>query len=168
MTPTIRPYRDGDGPACYGVYFDAVRNGTAPAYSEEQARAWAPSKTDNGEWSHRLSSGTTLVSEEAGQVTGFITLTGEGHLDLFFVRPAARPHGTASMLYDSLLRDVRCHHFTRLTTHASLIARRFLERRGWQVIHEETATRNGVDLIRFLMSLEIIRSEATETNRPSV
>ena len=168
MTHRLRPYRDGDGPACYAVYFDAVRNGTAPAYTAAQARAWAPSETNDGEWSHRLASGVTWVSEGDAGLLGFITLTQAGHLDLFFVRPTARPLGVAADLYDHMLDHVRNRGLTRLTTHASHLARRFLERRGWTVLDEETTIRHGVALTRFAMELGEIAPPTTETGKPRV
>ncbi len=148
----IRAVRKGDRAACGQVYFDAVRNGTAPVYTAAQAEAWAPEE-DHVEWGNRLYSGTTWVAEGAGDIQGFITFRADGHLDLFFVRPGWRKAGVAGALYDRALEWARDRGFARLTTDASLLAQSFLARRGWQVLAEEQAGRRGQLLTRFKMVL---------------
>ncbi len=163
MTPSIRPYEDTDSDACHDVYVDAVHNGTAPYYTAEQAHAWAPVLKHNGEWTPRLSAGKTWVAVSGSEVVGFITLTERGHLDFFFVRPAARGSGVATALYKTFLEQAKADGHERLTTHASHLARRFLEKRGWSVREEEDVVRNGVVLSRTLMDLKNLPSVATET-----
>ncbi|RVT84037.1 GNAT family N-acetyltransferase [Rhodobacteraceae bacterium CCMM004] len=147
----IRRYRSEDAAATYGVYADAVLNGTAPHYTADQARAWVPSDEMEDWWPPRLAGGTAWVAEGDAELTGLISLMGTGYLDMFFVRPSARPAGTAARLYNTLAAHARAAGQARLTTHASHLARRFLERRGWHVVAEETAMRNGVPLTRFAM-----------------
>ena len=148
---TIRRYRPADSSACGAIYVDAVRNGTAPHYSAEQAAAWVPDGAEHWDWAPRLTSGQTWIAEVKGIPSGFITLRSDGHLDLFFVRPDVRHLGIAGALYEQLVEDARRSGLTRLTTHASLLARRFLERRGWRVAESETAERHGVSLTRYYM-----------------
>lgn len=168
MTCPVRPFRPADAAACLDVYLDAIHNGTAPHYSAEERAAWAPPgrEYDHGEWTGRLADGRTWVAEHEGKVVGFITLDRSGHLDLFFVRPEARLLGVAAKLYEALINTARDGGHTRLTTHASHLARRFLERRGWRVTGEERALRNGVFLTRFAMELPEL--SATESQTSSV
>lgn len=151
----IRAINPADRAACGRVYLDAVRNGTDRHYTAEQARAWAPDDAAR-DWGDRLFSGTTWVADGGGAVRGFLTMIEAGHLDLFFVEPGWRGAGVASALYESALHWARARGHRRLTTHASLLARSFLIRRGWQVIAEEEAARHGVMLTRFEMVLEEI------------
>lgn len=137
------------------IYFDAVRNGTAPHYSAQEAAAWAPDARDQSEWTGRLAEGRTWIAESDAGAQGFITLAPEAHLDLFFVRPTARPMGVAAALYDTLLAAAREDRHSALTTHASHLARRFLDRRGWTVEAEEQSLRHGILLTRFRMRLRI-------------
>ena len=163
MTLKIRIYSDADRADCHDVYVDSVRNGTAPFYTAEQAHAWAPSLTDDEEWTGRLGTGTTWVAETEDGISGFITLTSDGHLDFFFVRPAARSAGTAQALYATMIEQAQSDGFDRLTTHASHLARRFLEKRGWEVVAEEDVVRNGVVLRRSRMELNKLADPATES-----
>lgn len=152
MSVLLRTGTVRDAPICFDIYKDAVHNGTAPHYTAEESAAWAP-LDGAADWIfERFENGTTWIAERDGQPLGFLTATHEGHLDLFFLRPAERRTGISSMLYDAYLA-----HFPdtpRLTTFASHLARRFLERRGWHVVAEERHERNGVPLTRFRMILD--------------
>jgi putative acetyltransferase len=152
---TIREFAAEDVAGCIAIYRDAILNGTAPYYTAQDAKAWAPDDPDTGEWSGRLSTGATWIAETGDGAQGFITLAPHGHLDLFFVRPAARRLGVAALLYERLVPAARADGYATLTTDASHLARRFLERRGWRVQEEERAMRNGVWLTRFRMSHEL-------------
>ena len=155
MTWDLRPYAPRDAAACGTCYVDAIRNGTAPRYDPAQAAAWA-SSPDPSEWAERLSVGKTWVASDGDVVAGFLTLRSDGHLDLFFVRPAYRKTGVSEALYEACLDHAREIGMNRLTTHASLLAKSFLERRGWTCLAEESAMRHGQSLTRFLMTLEKI------------
>lgn len=154
MTWEIRPGGAADAPACHAVYLDAVRNGTSGHYTAREARAWAPSDEVEDWLPPRLEAGTTWIAWRTDRAEGFLTVTDAGHLDFFFVRPDARGSGLAAALYDRMmeLADTRGHD--HLTTHASHLARSFLEKRGWRVIAKETALRNGVPLDRWEMAWE--------------
>lgn len=154
MSWTIREGGAADAEACHAVYLDAVRNGTSRHYTPEQALAWAPSEQVEDWLPPRLEAGTTWIAFSDRRAEGFLTVTGEGHLDFFFVRPDARASGLAATLYDRMLDLAEARGQARLTTFASHLARSFLERRGWQVIEGESALRNGVELKRWKMACD--------------
>ena len=142
------------GPADAGrlahVYFRAVHEGAAPHYTEAQRAAWAP-PDDPAPWlPDRLAAGRIWIAEEAGTALGFLAAAG-AYMDLFFVLPEARRGPVAPMLYDAFLASSEA---PRLTTHASALARRFLERRGWQVTAHERTERHGQTLDRWAMALD--------------
>jgi putative acetyltransferase len=152
VTWRLRPGSTADAAACHTAYVDAVRNGTAPFYTLEQAMAWAPSDTLEDWLPPRLADGTTWLAEAEGAVAGFLTTTPSGHIDLFFVRPRWQGTGLAAILYDAFAAWAADRGLTHLTTNASHLARRFLEPRGWTVVEGETAMRNGVELKRWKMA----------------
>ena len=150
---TLRPYRAEDRAACAAVFFRAVREGAARAYDAAQREAWAPDGPEEGP--DRLLDQWCLVAERDGRVAGFMAITPEGYLDMAFVLPEEMRRGTAGRLYDALLAQARAAGLSRLTVHASHLARPFLERRGWLVDAPERVTRNGQHLDRFAMSLKL-------------
>ena len=152
MTWYIRDGGTEDAEICHRVYVDAVRNGTAPHYSRAEALAWAPSG-ETGAWmAQRLAVGTSWVAERDARAQGFLTVTPDGHLDLFFVRPEWRRSGMADALYQAMMGWAGQRGITRMTTDASHLARAFLERRGWQALELERNLRNGVELHRWKMA----------------
>ncbi len=153
MTWAIRDGSAVDAETCHAVYRDAVHNGTAPLYSAEQAEAWAPTGEPADWLGTRLADGRTWVADLDGEAIGFLTATHAGHLDLFFVRPEWRRRGVSSELYDHMIVWARANRLSKMTTFASHLAKRFLERRGWAVVEMETAIRNGVALDRWKMHL---------------
>ncbi|MEM0946917.1 MAG: GNAT family N-acetyltransferase [Pseudomonadota bacterium] len=157
MTLSLRPVANHDTHACLSIYLDAIHNGTSPHYTEAEREAWAPRDAahDLDAWESRLKTGLSFLAEDEAEPVGFITMTGDGYLDLFFVRPIARRNGAAAALYDHLLTAAREKGLTQLTTHASHLARWFLERRGWTVLAPEMVERHGVSLERFEMCLTL-------------
>ncbi len=151
MNWEIREGTPEDAPDCFAIYGDAIRNGTSGRYTPAQARAWAP-PDDAGEWiAARLEAGVTWIGVTPTRAEGFLTVTTAGHLDLFFVRPEARASGLASALYDRMMDWAATRGLNHLTTHASHLARSFLEARGWKMIAGEAVERNGEVLERWSM-----------------
>lgn len=151
----IRQYCAADAAETYEIFRDGARYGSQPHYSAEQGMAWAPSDGMTPWWKDRMSAGLTWVWQGDDCVRGFVSLVDDGYLDMFFVRPEDRGLGIASSLYDHMIDAATQAQMPRLTTHASHLARRFLERRGWQVTCDEVVERNGVSLARSVMMLNL-------------
>ena len=151
MTLKIRPFLPGDAHALGQIYFQAVREGAAGAYSATERAAWAPAPLLGPDWNARLSQGHTLVALDADGPAGFMTLTDTGHLDLAYVRPAAMGTGLAAQLYAALEVHARAEGHSRLTTDASRLARPFFAKHGWTLIAAQQVPRNGEMLENFRM-----------------
>jgi putative acetyltransferase len=152
----VRPYRAEDRAACAAVFHRAVHEGAAAAYSAEQRGDWAPSPVPDPARPHKLWSQTTWVSEAGGRITGFMSLTDEGHLDMAFVLPEVMGKGHAGALYDVLLDHARRAGHARLTVHASVYSRGFLMKRGW--VEDKVApvvSEGGVTYLRHYLSVDL-------------
>lgn len=150
--------RDGDradAALCFAIYREAVLSGAAPLYTEAERGAWCPTDDDGGWIADRLAAGRTWIAETGATPLGFLTATREGHLDLFFVMPGARRTGVAPALYDAFTEWADAQGIATRTTHASHLARAFLERRGWTVTRQEVVPRNGIDLVRWHMERSV-------------
>lgn len=157
MNRSIRPITPGDTADCIAIYYDAIHSGTAPHYTPAQREAWAPCAEmhDKPAWTARICVAIGYFASVDEEPAGFIVLEETGYLDLFFVRPDFRKAGIASLLYTTAIDAAAAQGLTRLSTHASHLARRFLERQGWQVRKREVVERNGVQLERFDMTLDL-------------
>ncbi|MGB3409061.1 MAG: GNAT family N-acetyltransferase, partial [Jannaschia sp.] len=96
-----------------------------------------------------------FVACRAGIPRGFMTLRGDGCLDLAYVLPEARGTGTASALLGTLEAHATAAGQRRLTTRASDMARSFFLRHGWRVAGPAPQRRAGLvlpatDMVRHL------------------
>lgn len=156
----IRRYRPEDAEPLAHLFHDAVRRGAAAAYTAEQRAAWSPAPPAGALWHERLAGAHTLVAERGGRPAGFMSLGGNGRIDLAYVAPGEMGRGTAGALHDALLEVARARGLARLTAEASRLARPFLARRGWRVISVQEVRRGGVALENFLMELPLGGVEA--------
>jgi len=137
------------------IYTTSIRSLAASYYSPEQIAAWAPVPPDAARWQERLSHLHTIVAESDGGLAGFASYTHDGYLDFLFTHPAFARRGIATRLYqrvESALRTVRA---PRVTTHASLAARPFFDRHGFQLDAEEWVECRGAYLRRFAMHKQL-------------
>jgi putative acetyltransferase len=147
----IRPYLSADVSAVIAVYTASIRSLGAPFYSPEQLCAWAPTRPDVARWQERLASLRTLVADQDGELAGFLSYRQDGYLDLLFTHPAFVRRGVATQLYLRAESAWRSAGLSRAVTHASLAARPFFDRQGFQVDAEESVECRGEFLRRFAM-----------------
>jgi putative acetyltransferase len=150
-----RPYESTDLPSVMEIYTASIRSLAASYYSPEQIAAWAPVPSDAARWQERLSHLHTIVAESDGGLAGFASHTHDGYLDFLFTHPTFARRGVATRLYqrvESALRTVRA---PRVTTHASLAARPFFDRHGFQLDAEEWVECRGAYLRRFAMHKQL-------------
>lgn len=152
----VRPYRASDRAACKAVFYRAVREGAARFYTEAQRAAWAPFPEVDEAHPDKLLAQWAWVSEQDGQVTGFMSLAHDGYLDMAFVLPEVMGKGHAAALYDRLIAKARAKGFSKLTVHASHLARPFFAKRGWRVDEFQLHPANGEVFERFAMSLALM------------
>ena len=145
---TVRRYRAGDCRTLTKLFYETVHSVNARDYTPEQLDAWAPAVPDAGEWDRSLRAHTCFVAEENGAVVGFGDMDPSGYLDRLYVSKDFQGRGAASALCGALEAAVRA---ARYTTHASITARPFFEKRGWRVVKEQSVERRGVTMTNFVM-----------------
>jgi putative acetyltransferase len=153
MPPAIRPYRADDRAAVKGVFFRAVREGSAHHYTAAQRMAWAPSADPDLTVPDKLRDQWCWVAQEAGQITGFMSLCRDGLLDMAFVIPEVMGTGTATALYTVLLDQARAAGLPRMTVEASPYSHGFLRKHGWQVDWQGDRIYDGIAFFSYKMSL---------------
>lgn len=131
----IRPYRSSDCPALAELFYQTVHTVCARDYSPEQLDAWADGRVELAAWDASFRAHDTRVAEEGDAIVGFADLGPDGYLDRLYVHRDWQGRGVASALCDALP--------AARTTHASITARPFFERRGWRVVREQQVERRG-------------------------
>ena len=148
---TIRKYRIQDLSPVVRLFTDSVHELTAGAYDETQRYAWASRTPHLDTWRERLESLETLVAEEGPDLAGFISYEKDGHIDLVFTAPNYARRGIASALYHEAEQQLKELGVTELKTEASVVARPFFERHGFEVVDEQRVTVRGAQFLRYLM-----------------
>lgn len=144
----IRPYVSADCPALARLFYHTVHRVNAADYSSRQLGVWATGQVDEAAWDASFLAHRTLVAEEDGRILGFADMTAEGYLDRLYVAWDAQRRGVATALCDAL--EEACAA-PLLTTHASVTARPFFEKRGWRTVRRQQVLRQGVALTNFVM-----------------
>jgi putative acetyltransferase len=150
-----RSYETSDLERVIEVYRASIHSLAAPFYTAEQLEAWAPQKTDAGRWQERLAKVHTIVAEHEGTIAGFASYELNGHLDLLFTHPSFARQGIATRLYGRVESAMIAAGVSRAFTEASLAARPFFERCGFEVDHEELVECRGAQLRRYAMHKQI-------------
>ncbi len=158
----LRGYKSSDCPAMAELFYHTVHTVNAKDYSPAQLDAWATGQIDLDAWNASFLAHHTVVAVENGQITGFGDMDNTGYLDRLYVHKDYQGHGIASRICDALEQACPSLH---LSTHASITARPFFERRGWRVVREQQVERRGVLLTNFVMERHLADTPAPETER---
>jgi len=133
-----RPYAAEDLPALVAVFTASVHELAARFYTPQQLDAWAPQPPKLAPWHDRLRSLQAIVATHGKDLTGFISYTPNGHIELLYTSPAHARRGVASLLYSCVERRLASLGAIYISTAASLMARPFFERFGFAVTGEDT------------------------------
>ena len=151
-TLTIRPLAPEDGTTAADIFFDAVHNGTADVYTEEQRRAWAGTAPNQKGWRQRFQDIAGYAAEIDGAMVGFMTLDADGYIDLAFVRSDVSGKGIGQTPYRQVENQAVSQGIPKLTTEASQKARPFFARFGWHLDKEQVVAKDEISLTNFKMS----------------
>ena len=150
----LRAYEPADCPALLRLFYDTVHAVCAADYTAEQLDAWATGRENVAAWDRSLRAHRTLVAVLAGEIAGFADLdTAAGYLDRLYVHKDFQGLGVASALCDRLESAAA----DPITTHASITARPFFEKRGYAVVKEQQVERKGIHLTNFIMEKPFFR-----------
>ena len=143
----VREYQPADCKEIIRLFYDTVHSVNAKDYMEEQLAVWATGKEKLEEWNRSLHGHYSLVAVEDGIVIGFGDIDQSGYLDRLYVHKDYQAKGVASAICDKLEQAVK----GKIVTHASVTARLFFEKRGYQVIKEQRVERQGIILNNYIM-----------------
>ena len=147
----IRPYDDRDIGSLVRIFRDAIHVLGRAHYNEPQTSAWASSADDSDSFRMRLAKGLTLVAEKNEQVIAFGQLNPVDVVDMLFCDPAHVLGGVGGRLVAALEGRATASGQIVIDTKASLVARDFFTKHGYQTLGQEVATRSGVEIPRFAM-----------------
>ncbi|TSO25816.1 GNAT family N-acetyltransferase [Lactobacillus sp. LL6] len=143
----IRKYQSNDCQKVIELFYDTVHTINARDYNKEQLFSWAPKEANLNKWNQSLMNNFCLVAEMDNQIVGFGDISKDGYLDHLFVHKDFQGQGIASNLCNKL----ESIPSKQITTHASITAKPFFEKRGYKVIKKQTVVRNKIELVNYVM-----------------
>ena len=146
---SIRIYQSSDGKELAELFYNTIHAVNAEDYTEEQLNVWAAGSADLKRWNESLSANITYVAVKDDVIVGFGDIDHTGYLARLFVHKDYQREGIASAICDQLEQAVQGR---KIITHASITAKPFFEKRGYKVVKEQRAQRQGMYLTNYLMS----------------
>lgn len=144
---TLREYRPADCKEITELFYHTVHTVNAKDYTREQLHVWATGQVDLDKWNQSLQEHYTIVAVEKDVLVGFGDIDSTGYLDRLFVHADHQRKGIAAAICDRLEQAVP----GTITTHASITAKPFFEKRGYKVVKEQQVERQGIALTNFVM-----------------
>ena len=145
---TLRDYTKTDCAELAELFYDTVHTVNAKDYTQEQLDAWATGKVNLEAWNESFQAHRTVVAEMDGKIVGFGDIDETGYLDRLYVHKDYQRRGVATAICNALEQNSNAAEFT---THASITARPFFEKRGYTVVREQQVERRGELLTNFVM-----------------
>lgn len=150
----VRPYCPEDTAKLVELFYETVHTVNAAYYKQEQLDAWAPleEKEERIEkWQDSIGRNVSFVAEQAGKIVGFSDLQKDGYLNRLYVHKDHQRQGIAAALLKAVEKEAEKLALAEITVDASLTAKPFFEKHGYETIRQQTVVRKGVTLINFKM-----------------
>lgn len=155
----IRAFQSSDINQMVSLFYETVHAVNVRDYTKEQLNAWAPKEEMDAKlikWKDSFVRNITYIAETNEEIVGFGDMTRNGYLDRLFVHKYFQGQGIATALINKLESEARKIGLAKMETEASITAKPFFERRGYQVIEPQTVERKGITLVNFKMSKRLI------------
>lgn len=143
----IRMYRRADCEAMAELFHNTVHTVNARDYTPEQLDAWAAGRPDIEKWDRSFREHYSVVAVEGDMIVGFGDVDKSGYLDRLFVHADYQGRGIASAICDRLEQQADGN----ITVHASVTAKPFFEKRGYETVREQQVEKGGVALTNYIM-----------------
>ena len=146
----IRKYQQSDCRELTELFYNTVHTVNAKDYMEEQLNVWATGQVYLEKWNQSLQEHYSIVAVENKAIAGFGDIDKTGYLDRLYVHADYQGKGIATAICNQLEQAVK----GKITTHASITAKPFFEKRGYKVVEEQQVERQGIYLTNFVMIKE--------------
>ncbi|KOM98471.1 acetyltransferase [Clostridium botulinum] len=147
----IRMYQSEDCREIVELFYNTVHSINSRDYNNAQLDVWASKEIDIDSWDKSFSQHYSIVAEENDVIIGFGDLDATGHLDTLYVHKDYQGIGVATTIANELENYAQENHISIVTTNASITAKPFFKRQGYEVVKEQFIERNGQFLKNFIM-----------------
>lgn len=146
----IREYQTSDCKEITELFYNTVHTVNANDYTKEQLSVWATGQVDLEKWNESLQEHFSVVVVDDEIIVGFGNIDNTGYLDRLFVHADYQGKGIATAICNQLEQAVKGD----ITTHASITAKPFFEKRGYKIVKEQQIEQQGIFLTNYVMIKE--------------
>ena len=143
----LRRYESSDCKEVAELFYNTVHIINAKDYTKEQLDVWATQEVDLEKWNQSLQGHYSVVAVDNEIIVGFGDIDKDGYLDRLYVHADYQRKGIATAICKQLEQAVE----GKITTHASITAKPFFEKRGCRVVRKQEVERRGIFLTNFVM-----------------
>ena len=143
----LRRYESSDCKEVAELFYNTVHIINAKDYTKEQLDVWATQEVDLEKWNQSLQGHYSVVAVDNEIIVGFGDIDKDGYLDRLYVHAEYQRKGIATVICKQLEQAVE----GKITTHASITAKPFFEKRGYRVVRKQEVERRGIFLTNFVM-----------------
>ncbi|BCQ39907.1 putative N-acetyltransferase YafP [Erwinia rhapontici] len=147
MSITIRAFQASDLDAAITLFQGAVRQIASQDYNPEQIDAWV--QVDRTAWEKRFKESQCWLAVRNGELAGFGNVEYDGHLDMLFTDPRHQRCGVATALLKWLELAVVKMDIPVIYTEASITAKPFFIRHGFQLVEAQQVSVRGQSFINY-------------------
>ena len=147
----VRKYLMEDCKEIIELFKNTVHLINARDYNKEQLNSWAPEEIDYMAWNKSLLEHYSIIAEKSSIIVGFGDINDSGYLDRLYVHKDHQGKGIATKIAEELENHVLGNGIQKIVTHASITAKTFFEKRGYEAIKEQAVECRGRILTNFVM-----------------
>lgn len=153
----IRKYQKKYCREVFELFYNTVQNINIRNYTKEQIDSWADLSINQEDWCKSLETNYSLVYTQDIEkyILGFGDMTKDGYLNRLYVHKDHIGKGIGRLLVQELEEYATNLGLKEIVTHASITARPFFEKGGYQLIREQTVERNNQQLTNYLMKKQL-------------
>jgi putative acetyltransferase len=149
----IRIFQRGDHVAIATIFSRAIHEIASEVYTEDQCLAWCATETNYEHWKKRCELKRPFVAVAGSEISGFLELDPDGHIDCAYINPKYKRKGIMTLLVKHAIDTCFSLNINRVYVDASICAKPMFEKIGFEIIRENLVNINGVELLNYKMEL---------------
>jgi putative acetyltransferase len=153
---TIRRGQLNDLTELQKIFIDTVKSICITDYNEKQIEAWLSGVKNEKRWRDIILNQIVLVALDQDKIIGFSSLDNLSYIDLLYIHKDYQRLGIAHQLYSLIEKEAKSLGQNKLVSDVSITARGFFEGVGFKVVNEQKVIRQGVELVNFRMTKDLV------------